>query len=65
MTIVINKYDVEIDLNAAVELMSKTIRTKLDGMTFENDQDFFDAYCVLHEEKYGDEPEFGKENPVW
>lgn len=46
----------KIDYEAAVMLMDDDIREKLhEEITPCTDQEFFDAYCKAHEEKYGEE----------
>jgi hypothetical protein len=71
---IINDHGTEIDFDAAVELMDDELRESLhngDGdPTGSNDrpgseQQFFDWYCRLHREKFGEEFEPNKANPVW
>lgn len=57
-----NFWNVEINFESAVALMDKDLCEEIDS---ENEQEFFDAYCKAHEEKYGEEFELAKENPVW
>ena len=64
MITVINEWGTEIDFEAAVALMDEEIVESLDGTT-ESDQEYFDAYCKAHEEKYGEEFECAKENPCY
>lgn len=67
MANVTNEYDVIIDFDAAVYGMDDDIREELSrelaGEVTE--QEFFDAYCAAHAEKFGDEWELAKPNPVW
>lgn len=62
---IVNKYGVQVDYEAAVNMMDDEIREDL-HLKFEgkSDQEFFDAYAEAHEEKFGEEFEFAKENPV-
>lgn len=60
-----NEYGVEIDFEAAAMLMDDDIREQLHMEGFDNEQDFFDAYCKAHEEAFHDEFECAKENPVY
>ena len=63
---VINGYGVEIDFDAAVNLMNEDICEKLNTELAPCDnQTFFSAYCKAHEEKYGEEFELAKKNPVF
>lgn len=66
MDVVTNKWGKEIYYNAAVELMDDELREKLHlEMAPCTDQEFFDAYCKLHEEKFGEEWELAKPNPAY
>ena len=62
--IVSNPYGVKIDFKTAVSLMDDDIR---ETIHIEHapcgDQEFFDAYCAEHEEKFGKEFEPAKRNP--
>jgi hypothetical protein len=61
-----NAYGVEFDFDAAVNIMDRDICEELHlEMAPCGDQEFFDAYCKAHEEKFGEEFELAKENPVW
>ena len=52
--------------NVAVEMMDDSIREKLAMELMGcSQQEFFDAYEVLHERKYGEEWELSKVNPVY
>lgn len=63
---VINTWGTEIDFDAAVSLMDDEIREELHNELAPcTEQEFFDAYCKAHEEKYGEEFECAKENPCW
>ena len=64
-TKVTNDYGVEIDFDAAVELMDDEIREKLNAEGIDNIQDFFDAYAEAHLEKFGEAWELDSPNPVW
>jgi hypothetical protein len=66
MTKVINKNGTELDFTAAVNLMDNEIREELHNQLAPcEDQEFFTAYENAHLEKYGEEWELSKENPVW
>lgn len=64
MSNVINTWGTEINYNAAVAMMDDEIRESICG-TVDTDQEFFDAYCKAHEEKFGEEFECAKENPCY
>lgn len=69
--IVTNDYGVDIDYDIAVNMMDDEIREQLhEKLVMQSDEDcteqkFFDEYCKAHEEKYGEEWEFAKENPCY
>jgi len=65
MSTVMNAYGVEIDFDAAVNLMDDEIREELYTDGYETEQEFFDAYATTHEAKYGEEWELDKPNPVY
>jgi len=67
MSKVINANGYELDFDAAVNLMDDEIREALanSGRDWESDQEFFSAYEIAHEEKFGKEWELSKERPVW
>ena len=44
-----------IDFEAAVMLMDDEIREQLHGMGIEDEQEFYNAYCEKHYEKYNEE----------
>lgn len=61
-----NEYNVEVWYNGAVDLMDDEIRENLyDTITPCTEQEFFNAYCKAHLEKYGEEFELAKENPCY
>lgn len=62
MTNVINEFGTTIDFEAAVNLMDDDLR---EAIIAETEQEFFDAYCAAHFEKFGEEWELAKANPVW
>ena len=66
MNAVINQNGKEIDFEAAVNLMDDEIREALanDGKE-RTEQEFFSAYEKAHAEKYGEEWELSRANPVW
>lgn len=62
---VINKNGTEIEMNIAVSLMDDEIREELSNEGYDNEQEFFRAYEIAHEKKYGEEWELSKSNPVY
>lgn len=66
MTTITNEFGVEINFEAAVNFMDDEIREMLhQEITPCTDQEFFDAYCKAHEDKFDEEWELAKENPVF
>lgn len=66
MTKVKNTYGVELDFEAAVNIMDEDICEEIHWQIAPcSDQEFFDAYCRAHEFKFDEEFELAKENPVW
>jgi hypothetical protein len=63
MTTITNAHGRQFDFDSAMALMDDEIVKAIEG-TLPTEQDFFEAYCVRHEEKYGEEFEFNKKNPV-
>lgn len=61
-----NKYGVEINYDAAVALMDDDLREEL-AMELApcTEQEFFDAYCKAHMEKFNEEWEPSKSNPIY
>ena len=66
MARVINTNGKEIDFAAASIFMDEEICEKIanDGKE-RTEQEFFSAYEKAHAEKYGEEWELSKANPVW
>ena len=62
-----NQYGVEIDFHAAVNLMDEELAEKIHYFIDSNctEQEFFDYYCLEHKQKYWEDFELDKENPVW
>ena len=61
-----NYYGTEIDFDVAVQLMDDEIREQIHAdIASCTEQEFFDAYCKAHEEKYGVEFECATKNPCW
>ena len=61
-----NQYEKEIDFDAAVNIMDDDLREQLHmDLAPCTDQEFFDAYCKLHLETFGEEFEPNQENPAW
>lgn len=66
MTTITNEFGVEINFDAAVNFMDDEIREMLhEEIAPCTDQEFFDAYCKAHEDKFDEEWELAKENPVF
>ena len=66
MSMVKNENGTKIDFDAAVNLMDDEIRGNLnEEMSPCSEQEFFSAYEKAHKEKYGEEWELSKENPVY
>lgn len=66
MTAIINSYGVEINFDAAVNLMDDEIRESVHAdMAPCADQAFFDAYCAAHLAKYGAPCELDTANPQY
>ena len=66
MTTITNGFGVEINFDAAVNFMDDEIREMLhEEIAPCTDQEFFDAYCKAHEDKFDEEWELAKENPVF
>lgn len=63
---VTNEWGTEIDYEMAVGYMDDDIREELHseicGCT---EQEFFDAYCKAHEEKFGEPWFLAESNPTW
>ena len=57
-----NKHGIEFSIEMAVRFMDKEIYGKL-CTEFDDDQDFFNAYCAAHKEKFGKESALNTENP--
>lgn len=56
---------IEINYEAAENLMDDEIREQLHGEGYDTEQDFFTAYEKAHAEKYGEEWELSKVNPQY
>lgn len=66
MAKVFNQWNKEIDFDVAFSLMDFDIIEKLDNtITPCTQQEFFNAYAKAHEEKFGEEWELSKENPIY
>lgn len=65
MSTVKNQYGREIDLDAAATIMDIELTNSHDLDAADNDQEWFEIYCRVHEEKYGEEFELNKENGQW
>lgn len=66
---VINMNGTEIDFDSAVALMDDELREKVHAAIIPSRRDdpqwFFSVYEVCHREKYGEDWELSKKNPVW
>lgn len=51
--------------NTALEAMDDEIREELEREHFDTEQEFFSAYEKAHQEKFGEEWELSKENPIY
>ena len=74
MATIINSYGVEIDANVALNLMDEQLVEyawdniwNLEECRYPDNemQSMFDEYCKLHQQKYGEEFELSKPNPVY
>ena len=61
-----NNYGVEIESNAAVNLMDDDLREELSAdLAPCTEQEFFEAYAKAHDNKFGEAWELAKENPCY
>ena len=61
-----NQYGIEIDFEAAAGHMDDEIKEDLNYLLAPcSNQMFWDAYCIAHEQKFGEEFFLNEENPVW
>lgn len=59
-----NFWDREFDADVAYHYMDEEVSEKVwEKIAPCTDQEFFDAYCEAHEERFGEEWELAKENP--
>lgn len=66
MTMIYNGAGTEIDFEAAVGLMDDDLREDLHRLMAPcTEAEFFAAYCAAHRDKFGEEFEPNKSNPVW
>ena len=66
MSNVTNRNGKELDFEAATILMDDDLREELHmSLAPCAEQDFFSAYEVKHEEKFGEEWELSNANPTW
>ena len=64
MVTVKNQYGVEISFDAAVALMDDETREEVHADIAPcSEQEFFDAYCKAHYDRFGEDFEPAKENP--
>lgn len=62
---IINESGKEIDFDVAVALMDDDVREAVHSNCAPcTEQEFFDAYCDAHAEKFHEKFECAKENPV-
>jgi hypothetical protein len=59
-----NSHEVEINFETAVQLMDDEIRENLHP-EYDNAQEFFNAYCKAHKQKFSEEFELDKKNPIY
>lgn len=67
---VINAEGYELDFDAACAYMDHDIACRVEDLVDDEagcsgEQWFFDTYCILHAEAYGEPWELAKKNPVW
>lgn len=62
---VLNMNGAEIDFDASVNLMDDDLREQLAAENFGSEQAYFSAYEQAHFEKYHEEWELSKANPVF
>ena len=62
---VLNAAGTEIDFDTAVSLMDDDLREWLHSFGYTNEQEFFTAYEKAHADKFGEEWELSKSNPVY
>jgi len=64
---IVNEYGYEMDYDAAVNMMDDDLREAIHNSITESmtPQQFFNAYCKAHLDKYGEVFELAKPNPVW
>lgn len=62
---VVNLKGAILDFDAAVQFMDDEIREELHGRQIDGEQEFFTAYEKAHAEKFDEEWEPSKANPVW
>lgn len=60
-----NSNDTMVDFEVAVNLMDDEIREAIHAEGIEDEQEFFEAYAKAHQDKFGEEWEMDKENPVY
>lgn len=60
-----NYYGQEIDFDVAVELMDDEIREATANEGWYTEQEFFNAYCLNHLARFGEEFELNKPNPCY
>jgi hypothetical protein len=62
---VTNQYGVELDFDTAVSLMDDELREEVHALGIDDEQRFLETYEILHRERFGEEWELAKENPVY
>lgn len=65
MSTITNAAGRQIDFNAAAVLMDDDIVAELSYLDGMSEQEAFERYCAYHREKFGEEFEPNKANPVW
>ena len=65
-TTVKNEHGIEFKMDAVLNMMDLELNQELHGQyNFDNDQELFDTYAKAYEEKFGEEWELAKPNPIW
>lgn len=63
---VTNQYGVEVNFDVAMNLMDDSIRESVhDNLAPCTEQEFFNCYCAIHNDIFGEEFELDKENGVY
>lgn len=52
---IVNSLGQEMDFEAAMSIADLELCEEVHAMNLDTDQEYWDTYCKLHEEKYGEE----------